>query len=344
MVDGLTNGKTYTCTVAATNAEGTSAASAASAAAVPGLVPTAPAQPTVTHGNASISVAFSAPASNGGSVITGYTATCTSSDGGTAGSSSGATSPVVVSALTNGNTYTCTVFASNANGAGNPSVASASTVPATTPGTPAQPTLTHGNASISVVFSAPAGNGGSAITGYTATCTSSDGGTAGSSSGATSPVVVSALDERQDLHLRRAGDERRGQRKQLRRVGFDHSRDGSERAGPADDLAQRHDDDGDVRRAGNRWERDHRLHRELCLFERRHRRIERRRVVADSGHESFARQDLQLHRSRDQRRGQRHGIVRFTRGNDPGRRSRRARAADRDTCQHIDLGRVRGAG
>ena len=59
MVDGLTNGKTYTCTVAATNAEGTSAASAASAAAVPGLVPTAPAQPTVTHGNASISVAFS---------------------------------------------------------------------------------------------------------------------------------------------------------------------------------------------------------------------------------------------------------------------------------------------
>ena len=194
VVTGLTNAKTYTCTVFATNAEGNSAPSAASASAVPGLVPSAPAQPTVTHGNASISVAFSAPSSDGGSAITGYTATCTSSDGGTTGSNTGATSPIVVSALTNGKTYTCTVFASNVNGAGNPSVASAATVPATTPGTPPQPTLTHGNASISVAFSAPASNGGSAITGYTITCTSSNGGASGFNSGATSPVLVTGLD------------------------------------------------------------------------------------------------------------------------------------------------------
>ncbi len=193
VVTGLTNSKTYTCTVFATNGEGNSAASPASASAVPGLVPSAPAQPTVTHGNATISVAFGAPSSDGGSAITGYTATCTSSDGGTTGSNTGATSPIVASALTNGTTYTCTVFASNVNGAGNASVASAATVPATTPGTPAQPTLTHGNASISVAFAAPASNGGSTITGYSTTCTSSDGGTAGTNTGATSPIVVSAL-------------------------------------------------------------------------------------------------------------------------------------------------------
>ena len=192
VVSSLTNGKTYTCTVLATNGEGDSAPSVASAAAVPATLPGTPAQPTVTHGNASISVAFVAP-SDGGSAITGYTASCTSSDGGAAGSNTGASSPIVVSTLTNGNTYTCTVFATNVNGDGLASVASASTVPATVPGTPAQPTLTHGNASISVAFVAPESNGGSAITGYTATCTSSNGGTAGNNAGSTSPIVVSAL-------------------------------------------------------------------------------------------------------------------------------------------------------
>ena len=191
VVAGLTNGSTYTCTVLATNAEGDSSPSVASAEAVPATLPGAPAQPTVTHSNTSISVAFVAPASNG-SPITGYTASCTSSDGGATGSNTGAGSPISVGSLTNGDTYTCTVFATNASGDGPPSVASATTVPATTPGTPVQPTVTHGDAQISVAFAAPA-NGGSAITGYTASCTSTDGGAAGDNSGATSPIVVASL-------------------------------------------------------------------------------------------------------------------------------------------------------
>src|SRR4029079_12645121 len=109
-------------------------------------VPDAPAAPTLTHGNALISVAFVAPANNG-NAITGYSASCTSSDGGASGSNTGATSPIVVSALTNGNTYTCTVLATNAIGSGLPSAASSSTVPATVPTAPAQPTVTHHNAS-----------------------------------------------------------------------------------------------------------------------------------------------------------------------------------------------------
>ena len=192
VVIGLTNGSTYTCTVFATNGEGDGSPSIASASAVPATLPDAPAQPTVTHGNASISVAFVAP-NNGGNAITGYTATCTSSDGGTGGFNTGATSPIAVSTLTNGKTYTCTVFATNSTGSGAASVASATVVPATVPGTPAQPSAAHGNASISVTFSAPGSTGGSAITGYTATCTSSNGGVTGSNSGAGSPIVVLAL-------------------------------------------------------------------------------------------------------------------------------------------------------
>jgi hypothetical protein len=147
--------------------------------------------PTLTHGNAQISVAFVAPVS-GGSGITGYTTSCASSDGGAAGSNTGGSSPIVVPALTNGKTYTCTVFATNAVGNGTASTASASTVPATTPSAPAAPTLVPANQRISVSFSAPA-NGGSAITGYSASCTSSDGGVAGSQTGAASPILVTAL-------------------------------------------------------------------------------------------------------------------------------------------------------
>ena len=167
-MNALTNGKTYTCKVHATNSDGSGLDSTASTTVVPAAVPDAPAAPTLTRGNALISVAFVAPASNG-SAITGYTASCTSSDGGAAGSNTGTTSPIIVSSLTNGNTYTCAVFATNAIGDGLPSSPSSSAVPATVPDVPSAATLTHGNAQISVAFLAPA-NGGTAITGYLASC------------------------------------------------------------------------------------------------------------------------------------------------------------------------------
>ncbi len=192
-VASLTPGKTYTCTVFASNANGDGPASVASAPVTLIAVPDAPAPPSLTPGTSSVSVAFTPPSSDGGSPITGYTTACVSSDGGTPGTATGTSSPIVVSGLTSSKTYTCTVYASNVNGNGAVSPASAPVVVLeAVPGQPAPPTVLAGDSSISVAFVAPA-DGGSAITGYSTTCTSSDGGTPGTATGLTSPILVTAL-------------------------------------------------------------------------------------------------------------------------------------------------------
>ena len=88
------------------------------------LKPGAPTITGVTVVATQASVAFTAPANNGGTAITSYTATA--SPGGF--TKTGATSPLVVTGLTAGTSYTFTVIATNA--AGN-SVASAASNPVT---------------------------------------------------------------------------------------------------------------------------------------------------------------------------------------------------------------------
>jgi hypothetical protein len=95
--------------------------------AVQQTAPGAPAITGVTAGDGQLTVAFTAPADDGFSAITSYTVTCTSSDGGLAGSNSGTSTSITVSGLSNGKTYTCTVKATNAIAAGDPSGASPST-------------------------------------------------------------------------------------------------------------------------------------------------------------------------------------------------------------------------
>ena len=188
-VSSLTNAATYVCTVHATNINGNSAESATSAALIAGA-PSAPAQPTVTHGDGVISVAFVAPANNG-SAIQFFTADC-SSGGGAEGVTANPTSPIQVTGLDNGQTYTCTVSATNGNGTGAASVASVPAVPAGVPEAPSKPIVTRGNAQISVAFVSQ-GDNGSSITSFTAACTSSNGGLSGSHSGSSSPLVATGL-------------------------------------------------------------------------------------------------------------------------------------------------------
>lgn len=84
-------------------------------------VPGAPSIGAVTAGNASASVAFSAPTSDGGASITAYTATCVA--GSIRSTGTAAASPVAVTGLTNGLTYSCSLSASNSVGTGSSSAA-----------------------------------------------------------------------------------------------------------------------------------------------------------------------------------------------------------------------------
>jgi hypothetical protein len=148
-------------------------------------VPGAPTSPVATAGNTQASVTFTAPASNGGSTITGYTVT--SSPGGF--TATGVSSPLVVGGLTNGTSYTFTVVATNALGNSIASTASASATPFTVPNAPTSLVATLGNAQASIAFTPPTSNGGSSITGYTVT--SSPG--SFRATGASSPIVVTGL-------------------------------------------------------------------------------------------------------------------------------------------------------
>jgi uncharacterized protein (TIGR03437 family) len=89
------------------------------------VVPGTPTIGTATAGDTQATVSFTAPVSNGGATITGYTVTA--NPGGATGT--GATSPITVTGLTNGTAYTFTVTATNSAGTGSASAASNSVTP-----------------------------------------------------------------------------------------------------------------------------------------------------------------------------------------------------------------------
>jgi YVTN family beta-propeller protein len=143
-------------------------------------VPTAPLGVAASAGDAQASVSFSSPASDGGSPIVSYTATCGTQ------SATGSGSPLVVTGLANGTPVTCSVVAANALGTGAAATTSAVT-PATLPGAPTAVAAAPGDSRLVVSFSPPASDGGSPILSYVAKCGTQ------SASGAGSPIIVSGL-------------------------------------------------------------------------------------------------------------------------------------------------------
>ncbi len=133
--------------------------------------PAAPGAPTVTAGVKSLSVSWSAPASTGGSPITGYLVECKTSAA-TTWTSYGtvAGTSTTVTGLADGTSYTCRVTAQNAVGSGAPSSASAASTTPTVPGTPTSVSAVRGDKQVTLTWLAPADTGGSTITGYLVEC------------------------------------------------------------------------------------------------------------------------------------------------------------------------------
>jgi len=124
----------------------------------------------VGPGDGSADVSFT-PGSTGyasGAGFTSFHVSCQSSNGGASGFASGPGSPIHVSGLTNGKTYTCTVTATNGAGTSNASTPAGPVVPSAVPDPPTITSVTRGDSSISVAFNEGASNGGFPVTSYTA--------------------------------------------------------------------------------------------------------------------------------------------------------------------------------
>uniref|UniRef100_A0A6C0DAR2 Fibronectin type-III domain-containing protein n=1 Tax=viral metagenome TaxID=1070528 RepID=A0A6C0DAR2_9ZZZZ len=195
IISGLTNGVACTVKLRAVNAAGAGATQASGTAATPRTVPDAPTGVTVTPGATTVlSIAWTAPANNGGNAITFYKIE-RSLDGvssWTALTSAQASSPYNSTGLTNGTVYHYRVSATNTAGFGAVS-STASGTPRTVPGAPTTVSVTTSSSTdVSVSFTAPASNGGNTISSYVVT--PYIGLTAQTTvSGASSPISVTGL-------------------------------------------------------------------------------------------------------------------------------------------------------
>jgi hypothetical protein len=173
-VSGLTNGKTYQCTVAASNTDGAGSQSSPSSAFVMPVAPTAPGSPVAVAGNATATLHWTAPTNDGGAPISAYVVTpYLAGVAQPAQTFASAATTRSVSALTNARTYTFRVAAKNGAGTGPQSAASVPIVVGapTIPGlaAPAYQAAMPGNGSVRLRWTAPAGTNGSAITRYVVT-------------------------------------------------------------------------------------------------------------------------------------------------------------------------------
>jgi hypothetical protein len=192
-VTGLSNGTAYKFKVSATNTTGAGSYSSLSSEITPAGPPSAPTISSITGGDGSLEVAFTAGSST--LAITNYEY---SLNGGTNWiSASDSTTPITISGLTNGTTYSVIIRGVSASGSGTAS-SSASGTPSALPGAPTITAVTAGGDGTSLVVTFVAGYaGGSTITDYeyglSPGTNTSNFGSFISISGTTSPFTIGGL-------------------------------------------------------------------------------------------------------------------------------------------------------
>nr|WP_314258564.1 fibronectin type III domain-containing protein [uncultured Devosia sp.] len=188
MVAGLTNGVAYSFTMTATNAIGTSLESNRVGPIVLIGRPSAPTITSATPGDGEVTVDFTTPADDGGSAISSYYVFVVSPDG-SFQTLSRAQSPITVTGLTNGRSYTFEVAAFNGIFVGDYSARSAAVTPSGVPIAPSITGLKAGDQKVEVQFLPPVDNGGAAVTEYTVLASPGY----HLQTGASSPITVGGL-------------------------------------------------------------------------------------------------------------------------------------------------------
>ncbi|QHT59361.1 hypothetical protein GXP70_04840 [Paenibacillus lycopersici] len=125
-----------TATITATTVDGNYVATASVTVTAPTTAPAAPTNVDAMVGDGQVTVTFNAPANDGGSEITGYEVTVSPGNRIVTATSS----PIIISGLTNGISYTFTVKALNSIGASEPSAATSPVTPRAVPSNNSTPT------------------------------------------------------------------------------------------------------------------------------------------------------------------------------------------------------------
>jgi alpha-tubulin suppressor-like RCC1 family protein len=177
VVTGLTNGDRYAFTVRASSVVGAGPPLRTSDV-VPAAVPFPPTDVVATPADGTATVSWVAPANDGGYPVTSFVATARDATAVARGRQRCAPTALGVDRctlheLTNGDDYTFTVTATNAIGTSLPSAPSTDVTPFTRPDAPLDVSGTSEDGASHVSWSAPAFDGGAAITGYAVQATDS---------------------------------------------------------------------------------------------------------------------------------------------------------------------------
>ncbi len=186
-VANLTPGTLYHFSVVAVNTTGSSSPATADATTL--SAPSAPQNFTATGGPTSVGLTWGAPANPGVPGVSGYTITY-NGPGSPITAGAGATS-ANVTGLAAGTSYTFTIVA-NSSAGDSPAAQAGATTTQSVPNAPTNVVATAGTASAVVTWNpATVPPGGSAVTGYSVSCTGSGpAGTASVGAGVTSATVT----------------------------------------------------------------------------------------------------------------------------------------------------------